>query len=166
MLRPGLLVLPVRVPLVTSVPNRRPPSGWSMPSRRPGWNVRWELPTSCRLLSSPRGGDCRTGRDAAFLSPLSITQLSTGQTFPRRVAKSWRIFLKDGIRNLGRFAALSRTDVASVRGGCGDSASHCAASRCGGPSEASRGRNSMRCCTAIHQSNVSGAAFCRQNIGR
>jgi protein ImuB len=71
-----------------------------------------QLPTA--VFAAKAGRIVETGRDASFLAPLSIRQLAAEPSLaePGRddlVDLLWRM----GIRNVGQFAALSRTDVAS-----------------------------------------------------
>jgi protein ImuB len=71
-----------------------------------------QLPTA--VFAAKAGRIVEAGRDASFLSALSIRQLAAEPSLaePGRddlVDLLWRM----GIRNIGQFAALSRTDVAS-----------------------------------------------------
>src|SRR6195952_2234904 len=71
-----------------------------------------QLPTA--VFAAKAGRIVEPGRDASFLAPLSIRQLAAEPSLaePGRddlVDLLWRM----GIRNVGQFAALSRTDVAS-----------------------------------------------------
>src|ERR1700712_2395656 len=75
-----------------------------------------QLPTA--VFAAKAGRIVEAGHDASFLAPLSIRQLAAEPSLaePGRddlVDLLWRM----GIRNVGQFAALSRTDVASRFGG-------------------------------------------------
>lgn len=71
-----------------------------------------QLPTA--VFAARAGKVVEPGQDAAFLSPLSITELSTEPSLsaPGRLELA-DLLRRMGIRNFGQFAALSRTDVAS-----------------------------------------------------
>jgi protein ImuB len=71
-----------------------------------------QLPTA--VFAARAGRIVEPGRDAQFLSPLSIRQLATEPSLAERGREDladllWRM----GIRSIGQFAALLRTDVAS-----------------------------------------------------
>ncbi|WP_176234687.1 DNA polymerase Y family protein [Mycobacterium simiae] len=127
-LRPGLLVLPVRGAaryfgseeqaaerLIDAV------SVSSVAGAECQVGIADQLPTA--VLAARAGRIIPAGGDAKFLSALSIRQLSTEPSLssPGREELTdllWRL----GIRTLGQFAALSSTDVASRFGADGVSA--------------------------------------------
>jgi len=124
-LRPGLLVLPVRgaaryfgseerfaEQLIDAV------AVSSVAGAECQVGIADQLPTA--VFAARAGRIVPPGGDAEFLSPLSIRQLATEPSLsgPGREALTdllWRL----GIRTVGRFAALSATDVASRFGADG-----------------------------------------------
>nr|WP_155943185.1 DNA polymerase Y family protein [Mycobacterium sp. 141] len=115
-LRPGLLVLPVRG--AARYFGSEPAAAERLVDAVAAAGVECQvgiadqLPTA--VFAAREGCIIAPGMDAPFLSPLSIRQLSTEPALaaPRREELAdllWRM----GIRTLGKFAELSRTDVAS-----------------------------------------------------
>ena len=115
-LRPGLLVLPVRGAAryfgseVTAA--ERLIDAVSAAGAECQAGIADQLPTA--VFAARSGRMVEPGQDAAFLSGLSIRELATepslsGQGRADLADLLWRM----GIRTVGQFAALSRTDVAS-----------------------------------------------------
>jgi protein ImuB len=133
-LRPGLLVLPVRGAAryfgSEPVAAERLVDAVAAAGAECQVGIADQLPTA--VFAAREGRIIEPGLDAPFLSPLSIRQLSTESALaaPGREELAdllWRM----GIRTLGQFAELSRTDVASRFGAdavvahrfaCGESA--------------------------------------------
>lgn len=115
-LRPGLLVLPVRGAAryfgSEQAAAERLVDAVAATGVECQVGIADQLPTA--VFAARAGEIVEPGRDAAFLSPLSITQLSTEPSLSAPGRQELADLLRRmGIRNLGRFAALSRTDVAS-----------------------------------------------------
>ncbi|GAS89810.1 DNA-directed DNA polymerase [Mycolicibacterium brisbanense] len=115
-LRPGLLVLPVRgaARYFGSEPAaaERLVDAVAAAGSECQVGIADQLPTA--VFAARAGRIVEPGTDALFLSPLSIRQLATEPALaaPGREELAdllWRM----GIRTLGQFAELSRTDVAS-----------------------------------------------------
>lgn len=115
-LRPGLLVLPVRGAAryfgSEQAAAERLVDAVAAAGAECQVGIADQLPTA--VFAARAGRVVEAGQDAEFLSPLSIRQLSSEPSLagPGREELAdllWRM----GIRNLGQFAALSRTDVAS-----------------------------------------------------
>ena len=115
-LRPGLLVLPVRGAAryfgSEQAAAERLVDAVAAAGAECQVGIADRLPTA--VFAARAGRIIESGKDAAFLSALSIRQLATEPSLaaPGRedlVDLLWRM----GIRNIGQFAALSRADVAS-----------------------------------------------------
>src|SRR6185312_1276705 len=115
-LRPGLLVLSVRGAAryfgSETAAAERLVDAASAAGAECQAGIADQLPTA--VFAARAGRVVEPGRDALFLSALSIRQLATESSLaaPGREDLSdllWRM----GIRNIGQFAALSRSDVAS-----------------------------------------------------
>ena len=115
-LRPGLLVLPVRGAAryfgSEDAAAERLVDAVAAAGAECQVGIADQLPTA--VFAARAGRVVPPGQDAVFLAALSIRQLATEPSLsgPGRGELSdllWRM----GIRNLGQFAALSRTDVAS-----------------------------------------------------
>jgi protein ImuB len=122
---------------------------------------------STAVFAARAGRVVEPGEDARFLSALSIRQLSTEPSLsgPGREELTdllWRM----GIRTIGQFAALSRTDVAS-RFGADAVAAHRFA--CGEPERAPSGREPSRELDAVLHCDppidrVDAAAFAGRSL--
>ena len=119
-LRPGLLVLPVRGAAryfgTEQAAAERLVDAVAAAGAECQVGIADELPTA--VFAARAGRIVEPGRDAEFLSGLSIRQLATEPSLSGagRVELSdllWRL----GIRTLGQFAELPRSDVASRFGG-------------------------------------------------
>ncbi len=119
-LRPGLLVLPVRGAArffgSEEAAAERLIDAVAAGGAECQVGIADQLPTA--VFAARAGRIVAPGGDAAFLAPLSIRQLSTEPSLssPGRFELAdllWRM----GIRDFGRFAQLSRSDVASRFGG-------------------------------------------------
>ncbi|MGV0652293.1 DNA polymerase Y family protein [Mycolicibacterium thermoresistibile] len=115
-LRPGLLVLPVRGAAryfgSEQTVAERLVDAVAAAGAECQVGVADQLPTA--VFAARAGRIVEPGRDAQFLSPLSVRQLATepGLTGPGReelVDLLWRM----GIRTIGQFAELTRSDVAT-----------------------------------------------------
>ncbi|HZQ32079.1 MAG TPA: DNA polymerase Y family protein [Mycobacterium sp.] len=115
-LRPGLLVLPVRGAArffgSEQQAAERLVDAASSTGAECQAGIADQLPTA--VFAARAGRIVEPGSDAAFLSSLSIRELATepslsGDGRPELADLLWRL----GIRTVGKFAALSRTDVAS-----------------------------------------------------
>ncbi|MEO3760724.1 DNA polymerase Y family protein [Mycobacterium sp. B14F4] len=115
-LRPGLLVLPVRGAAryfgSEQAAAERLVDAVAAAGAECQVGIADQLPTA--VLAARAGRIVEPGQDARFLAALSIRQLSTEPSLaaPGRDDLAdllWRM----GIRNIGQFAALSRSDVAS-----------------------------------------------------
>ncbi len=115
-LRPGLLVLPVRGAAryfgSEEAAAERLVDAVAAAGAECQVGVADQLPTA--VFAARAGRIVEPGQDAVFLSALSIRQLATEPSLaaPGREDLAdllWRM----GIRNIGQFAALSRSDVAS-----------------------------------------------------
>ncbi|GAT13619.1 nucleotidyltransferase/DNA polymerase involved in DNA repair [Mycolicibacterium thermoresistibile] len=115
-LRPGLLVLPVRGAAryfgSEQTVAERLVDAVAAAGAECQVGVADQLPTA--VFAARAGRIVEPGRDAQFLAPLSVRQLATepGLTGPGReelVDLLWRI----GIRTIGQFAELTRSDVAT-----------------------------------------------------
>jgi protein ImuB len=115
-MRPGLLVMPVRGAAryfgSEQAVAERLVDAVATTGAECQVGVADRLPTA--VFAARAGRVVEAGHDAAFLSALSIRQLATEPSLaaPGREDLAdllWRM----GIRNIGQFAALSRTDVAS-----------------------------------------------------
>jgi protein ImuB len=115
-LRPGLLVLPVRGAAryfgSEEAAAERLVDAVAAAGAECQVGIADHLPTA--VFAARAGRIVEPGQDAQFLSPLSIRQLATepSLTAPDRADLAdllWRM----GIRTIGQFAALSRADVAS-----------------------------------------------------
>src|SRR6201991_4014761 len=115
-LRPGLLVLPVRGPAryfgSEQAAAERLVDAVAAAGAECQVGIADQLPTA--VFAARAGRIVEPGEDALFLSALSIRQLATEPS----LAGTDRADLADllwrmGIRNIGQFAALSRSDVAS-----------------------------------------------------
>jgi protein ImuB len=115
-LRPGLLVLPVRGAAryfgSEQAAAERLVDAVAAAGAECQVGIADRLPTA--VFAARAGRIIESGKDAAFLSALSIRQLATEPSLaaPGRedlVDLLWRM----GIRTIGQFAALSRADVAS-----------------------------------------------------
>lgn len=115
-LRPGLLVLPVRGAAryfgSEQAAAERLVDAVAATGVECQVGIADQLPTA--VFAARAGEIVEPGRDAAFLSPLSIVQLSAEPSLSAPGRQELADLLRRmGIRNFGRFAALSRTDVAS-----------------------------------------------------
>ena len=115
-LRPGLLVLPVRGAAryfgSEQTAAERLVDAVAATGVECQVGIADQLPTA--VFAARVGEVVEPGRDAAFLSPLSIGQLSAEPSLSAPGRQELADLLRRmGIRNLGQFAALSRTDVAS-----------------------------------------------------
>ncbi len=115
-LRPGLLVLPVRGAAryfgSEQTVAERLVDAVAAAGAECQVGVADQLPTA--VFAARAGRIVEPGRDAQFLAPLSVRQLATepGLTGPGReelVDLLWRM----GIRTIGQFAELARSDVAT-----------------------------------------------------
>ncbi|MCG5431747.1 DNA polymerase Y family protein [Mycobacterium sp. MYCO198283] len=115
-LRPGLLVMPIRGAAryfgSEQAAAERLVDAVAAAGAECQVGVADQLPTA--VFAARAGRIVDPGGDAAFLAPLSIRQLATEPSLagPDRAELAdllWRL----GIRTVGQFAALSRTDVAS-----------------------------------------------------
>jgi protein ImuB len=115
-LRPGLLVLPVRGAAryfgSEQAAAERLVDAVAAAGAECQVGVADQLPTA--VFAARAGRIVESGKDALFLSPLSIRQLAAEPSLaaPEREDLTdllWRM----GIRHVGQFAALSRSDVAS-----------------------------------------------------
>lgn len=115
-LRPGLLVLPVRGAAryfgSEQTVAERLVDAVAAAGAECQVGVADQLPTA--VFAARAGRIVEPGRDAQFLAPLSVRQLATepGLTGPGReelVDLLWRM----GIRTIGQFAELTRSDVAT-----------------------------------------------------
>jgi len=115
-LRPGLLVLPVRGAAryfgSEQAAAERLVDAVAATGVECQVGIADQLPTA--VFAARAGEVVEPGRDSVFLSPLSIAELSTEPSLSvpgrRELADLLR---RMGIRSLGQFAALPRTDVAS-----------------------------------------------------
>ena len=115
-LRPGLLVLPVRGAAryfgSEQAAAERLVDAVAAAGAECQVGIADRLPTA--VFAARAGRIIEPGNDAVFLSALSIRQLATEPSLARPGREDladllWRM----GIRNIGQFAALSRADVAS-----------------------------------------------------
>ncbi len=121
-LRPGLLVLPARGAAryfgSEQAAGERLVDAVAAAGAECQVGIADQLPTA--VFAARAGRVVEPGQDAVFLAALSIRQLATEPSLsgPGREELAdllWRM----GIRNIGQFAALSRTDVASRFGADG-----------------------------------------------
>lgn len=121
-LRPGLLVLPIRGAAryfgSEEAAAQRLIDAVAAAGAECQVGIADQLPTA--VFAARAGRIVEPGEDAAFLSPLSIRQLAAEPSLadPGRQELAdllWRM----GIRSIGQFAALSRSDVASRFGADG-----------------------------------------------
>lgn len=115
-LRPGLLVLPVRGAAryfgSEQSAAERLVDAVAATGVECQVGIADQLPTA--VFAARAGEVVEPGGDAAFLSPLSIAELSTEPSLSAPGRRELADLLRRmGIRSLGQFAALSRTDVAS-----------------------------------------------------
>jgi protein ImuB len=168
-LRPGLLVLPVRGAAryfgSEEAAAERLVDAVAAAGAECQAGIADQLPTA--VFAARAGRIVEPGKDALFLSALSIRQLATepSLTAPDRADLAdllWRM----GVRNIGQFAALSRTDVAS-RFGADAVAAHRFA--CGEPARGPSGREPPQDLDAVMDCDppidrVDAAAFAGRSL--
>lgn len=114
-LRPGLLVLPVRGPAryfgSEQAAAERLIDAVAAVGAECQVGIADQLPTA--VFAARAGRIVEPGRDAPFLSALSIRQLAAEPSLAAGREDLADLLWRMGIRNIGQFAALSRSDVAS-----------------------------------------------------